>query len=183
MEFKIRKAKHSDIAQISALIEESARKLACEKYSKAQIEGALKNAWGVDSQLIIDCTYFVVECGQILVACGGWSYRKTLFGSDKEQNRSAEVLNPEFDAAKIRAFFVKPDFARKGIASMIMSACESEVKARGFRALELMATLPGIPLYKRHGFVTGGEITYPLDNGESIQFVPMRKKLVSNSID
>jgi GNAT superfamily N-acetyltransferase len=175
MTFEIRIAALSDVGGIEALIKESARKLGLSDYSPAQIEAALKGAWGVDTQLIADQTYFVVEFENTLVGCGGWSYRSTLFGNDSEPNRTSDRLDPKTGAARIRAFFVKPEFARKGIGSMIMLRCEREARLHGFTRLELMATLPGKPLYERHGFVALTPIAYPLDDQLTIEFVRMTK--------
>ncbi|MBD1584575.1 GNAT family N-acetyltransferase [Pseudoalteromonas sp. S16_S37] len=177
MEYRIRKATLSDITHIEMLIGESARELSSEYYSKEQVEGALQAALGVDSQLIRDQSYFVIEDDDLLIACGGWSFRRTLFGSDRQSNRSPKELNPDIDAAKIRAFFVKPSYARQGLGSVLMRECEKEARARGFKALELMATLPGIKLYKRHGFIGEKTIEYPVTETLSITFVPMKRDL------
>ncbi|MBL4708692.1 MAG: GNAT family N-acetyltransferase [Flavobacteriales bacterium] len=177
MNYTLRKAELADIPVIEKLIDESAWGLAINDYTKEQIEGALKSAWGVDTQLIKDNTYFAVESETEFVGCGGWSYRETLFGNDREEGRSSNELNPNKQAAKIRAFFVKPIYARTGIASILMSECEKEAKAKGFARLELMATLPGQRLYARHGFVASDSIDYELSNNLSIKFVPMSKQI------
>jgi len=177
MNFKIRTAVESDYNSIKSLIAVSARKLGAIYYSPEQIEAALKTAFGLDTQLIRDKTYFMVEADQSPVACGGWSYRQTLFGSDSEQDRNPSRINPQTGAAKIRAFFVDPAFARMGIGSMIMNKCEEEALKAGFSKLELMSTLPGLKLYERHGFVAGTAVQYPLGQGLSIEFVPMLKQI------
>ncbi|BBN81720.1 N-acetyltransferase [Pseudoalteromonas sp. A25] len=177
MDLTIRKATLHDVPEIEFLIGESARKLSSEDYSKEQIEGALKAAWGVDTQLIKDECYYVIENNNQLIACGGWSFRKTLFGNDCEQNRVDNVLNPVTEAAKIRAFFVKPDYARQGLGSILMRQCEEEARAKNFNALELMSTLPGSKLYERHGFIAQEPIEYPLCDNLSITFIPMKRKL------
>lgn len=177
MNFRLRTAKTSDSDSIELLIAASARTLGLPDYSPEQIEGTLVTVFGVDTQLIADQTYFVVESGRLLVGCGGWSYRETLFGSDLEQSRSSTPVNPETGAAKIRAFFVKPEFSRMGIGSMIMHKCEEEALRTGFRKLELMATLPGKKLYEKHGFVAGEPIHYPLGGHLTIEFVPMYKEI------
>ncbi|RPI77426.1 MAG: GNAT family N-acetyltransferase, partial [Desulfobacteraceae bacterium] len=115
MKYKIRKAELNDCPEIEKLIALSARGLSAQDYTPEQIEGALQGAFGVDTQLIKDGTYFVVEAGGLLVGCGGWSKRKTLFGSDKRESRDPAELDPAIDPAKIRAFFVHPEWARKGI--------------------------------------------------------------------
>lgn len=177
MTLNIRLATHQDELVISDLIKLSSRKLALGDYSKEQIEGALSAAWGLDTQLLKDQTYFIVEQGQDLAGCGGWSFRETLFGSDQEANRSAKRLEPSRGAAKIRAFFVHPDFARKGVGSLIMQNCEQAARAYGFRKMELMSTLPGLKFYQHHGFIPGETVDYPVGEGISIDFIPMHKHL------
>jgi GNAT superfamily N-acetyltransferase len=177
MELKLRKAAPADVAHLRALIERSARGLSQEDYRPAQIEGALRGAFGVDSQLLADETYFVVEEGGNCVGCGGWSYRSTLFGGDARAGRDAAVLDPKTQAAKIRAFFVDPQHARRGIGSMLLEHCEREARAHGFTAVELMATLPGVKLYSVRGYVAMPMVHFDVGAGESIEFVPMRKKL------
>lgn len=159
------------------LIAESVRNLGKPFYREKQIEGALQKAWGVDTQLITDQTYYVVHSGVQLVACGGWSFRKTLFGNDAVEQRDDCIIDPVSGAAKIRAFFVKPSCARQGLGSLLMRKCEQEAVKMGYRRLELMATLPGQKLYERHGFVAGIPIDYELSNELSIQFVPMKKEI------
>ena len=175
MNFLLRTAQVSDYSSIERLVEVSVRKLAAADYSPEQIAGALKTAFGLDTQLIKDQTYFVVESGHSLIGCGGWSYRETLFGSDFEQSRSCRLIDPLTGAAKIRAFFVDPDFSRMGVATMILQKCEQQAQAAGFGKLELMATLPGIRLYEKRGYVAGEPIYYPLGGQLTIKFVPMVK--------
>jgi GNAT superfamily N-acetyltransferase len=177
MKLALRKALSADIPQLRALIERSARGLSQADYRPAQIEGALRGAFGVDSQLLADETYFLVEDEGMCVGCGGWSYRATLFGGDARGGRDAAVLDPNTQPAKIRAFFVDPDHARRGIGSMLLEHCEREARAHGFRAVELMATLPGVKLYSVRGYLAMPPVLIDLDQGESIKFVPMRKSL------
>jgi GNAT superfamily N-acetyltransferase len=177
MKLALRKALSADIPQLRALIERSARGLSQDDYRPAQIEGALRGAFGVDSQLLADETYFLVEDEGMCVGCGGWSYRATLFGGDARGGRDAAVLDPNTQPAKIRAFFVDPDHARRGIGSMLLEHCEREARAHGFRAVELMATLPGVKLYSVRGYLAMPPVLIDLDQGESIKFVPMRKSL------
>jgi GNAT superfamily N-acetyltransferase len=162
---------------IKRLIAESARQLSREHYSDAQIETAITTVFGVDTDLIDDGTYFVVEIDGQLAGCGGWSKRKTLFGGDQYSSRDAAYLDPATEPAKIRAFFIHPDHARKGIARAILSRCEDEARAQGFRALELMATLPGIEFYKSCGFVETGKFDLDLTDSVKLELVPMRKEL------
>jgi len=175
MKFDLRTATESDIRAIESLITDSARRLGARCYSSEQIEEALKAAWGVDTQLIVDQTYFVVESDGLIVGCGGWSYRETLFGNDTEHNRRSNLINPQTGRAKIRAYFVSPDYARRGIGTMIYMKCEEEARRHGFEKFELMATLPGVTFYEFHGFIAGEPISYKLKKKLSIEFVPMKK--------
>ena len=177
MDYVIRKAKLDDGPAIERLIELSARSLSRGDYSERQIEAAVASVFGVDTRLILDGTYFVAESAGTLIGCGGWSRRKTLFGGDRYAVRDPGELDPESEPAKIRAFFVHPDYARQGVARAILSACESEAGARGFRSAELMATLPGLRLYRACGYEGGGRVEYDLGDGVRIEFVPMRKEL------
>jgi len=162
---------------IKKLIADSARHLSREHYSDKQIEAAIVTVFGVDTDLIEDGTYFVAEDAGVMVGCGGWSKRKTLFGGDQYSSRDAGYLDPASEPAKIRAFFIHPDHARKGIARAILSRCEDEARAQGFRELELMATLPGIEFYKSCGFVAAGTFDLDLVDGVKLELVPMRKEL------
>ena len=171
----LRPARLEDRAALEMLIARSARELSAGDYTPEQIEGALRGAFGVDTQLIRDHTYFVVEADGKLVGCGGWSKRKTLFGSDARSDRDAAELNPQEDAAKIRAFFIDPDYARRGIGKAILDRCEAEARAQGFTRFELMATLPGVRLYAARGYVAREAVQYPLSSGATIEFVPMSK--------
>ena len=127
----IRKAGINDREAIQQLIAVSARQLSRAHYNEKQIETAIETVFGVDTDLIEDGTYFVVEIDGELTGCGGWSKRKTLFGGDQYSSRDAGCLNPDSEPAKIRAFFIHPDHARKGIARAILSQCEAEARAQG----------------------------------------------------
>ncbi|MEO5580458.1 MAG: GNAT family N-acetyltransferase [Gemmatimonadaceae bacterium] len=173
--YELRKATADDHAALADLIARSARKLGADAYTPEQIDGALRGAFGVDSQLVRDGTYFVAEADGRIVGCGGWSRRHTLFGGDTHTQRDAAELEPGVDAAKIRAFFVDPDHARKGIGRAILERCESEALAAGFTRFELMATLPGVRLYSSLGYVPGPLVHQPLGAGLTIELVPMSK--------
>jgi GNAT superfamily N-acetyltransferase len=175
--FELRVALASDYKAIESLISTSARHLGAADYTQPQIEAALQTAFGLDTQLITDRTYFLIECGKVAVGCGGWSFRETLFGSDAEQSRNPQRLDPLTGTAKIRAFFVNPEYSRMGIGSMIMHKCEREALRAGFSKLELMSTLPGIKLYEKHGFVAGNLIHHPIGKRLTIDFVPMHKTI------
>jgi GNAT superfamily N-acetyltransferase len=143
------------------------------------VEGALRGAFGVDSQLLIDQTYFVVEAARQMVGCGGWSFRSTLFGGDARAGRDASALDPKTQAAKIRAFFVDPDHARRGIGTLLLNHCEQAARAHGFSQVELMATLPGVKLYAARGYVAAQMVHFDVGAGETIEFIPMRKSLLA----
>lgn len=171
----IRKARLDDIPALQELIRASARALAAGDYTSEQIESALGSAWGVDSQLIQDQTYFLVERAGALAACGGWSKRKTLFGADAQPGREPGLLDPPHDAARIRAFFVHPDHARQGLGRTLLDHCEDEAKSHGFQRAELVATLPGERLYRAFGYVAVERSQFPLPGGQTILFVRMKK--------
>jgi GNAT superfamily N-acetyltransferase len=174
--YRIRVASLADEPALHFLIARSIRTLGSDDYSAAQIEAALTGAFGVDTSLIRDATYFVVlDAEQNIVGCGGWSRRRTLFGSDARAERDESQLDPATDAAKIRAFFVDPMHARRGIGRLLLQRCEQEAAEAGFRRCELMATLPGRRLYARYGYEGGASIEHPLPGGLTITFVPMRK--------
>jgi GNAT superfamily N-acetyltransferase len=151
-DLQIRAALAADVEVLEALIRDSVLGLSGGDYSPAQLASALRHVFGIDTRLIDDGTYFVVEDQGRPVACGGWSRRRTLFGGDRYADRSDDRLDPETEAARIRAFFVHPDWARKGVGRMLLRECERAAGARGFRRLELMATLTGIAFYEREGF-------------------------------
>jgi GNAT superfamily N-acetyltransferase len=159
------------------LIARSARGLSTADYRPEQIEGALQGAFGVDSQLIQDGTYFVVEEAGVIVGCGGWSFRKTLFGGDQRRERDAAQLDPRTDPAKIRAFFVDPAHARRGIGTLLLDKCEAEARLCGFSRVELMSTLPGIRLYCARGYSGVEQVQYEVAPGVVIEFLPMSKQL------
>lgn len=174
----IRKATSNDIPRLRQIIEASVRGLQSHDYTPAQIEGALASVYGIDSQLIADGTYFVAEGdkGEI-VACGGWSKRKTLYGGDQYAAREDSLLDPARDAAKIRAFFVHPNFARRGLGTMILDACEQAAIAAGFSRLEMGATLSGVAFYRARGYVEIENQEVPLGNGEKLPIVKMAKAI------
>lgn len=177
MDYVIRKAALADRIAIAQLINDSARSLSREDYSDEQIEGAIATVFGVDTNLIIDGTYFVAESAGRLIGCGGWSKRRTLFGGDQWATRDATELDPKTDAARIRAFFIHPEHARKGIARALLIACEGEAKVCGFRSLELMSTLPGIKLYRACGYDSSDRVELEVGGGVTIGLVPMRKEI------
>jgi predicted N-acetyltransferase YhbS len=171
-----RPARSADIPVLESLIPRSVRALQAPFYSSAQIEAALGPVFGVDRQLIRDGTYFVVEDGGELVGCGGWSRRKTLFGSDQGRAGEDTMLDPARDAARIRAFFVEPGWARRGIGRCLLAACEAALQAAGFRRAELVATLAGEPLYAAVGYTPLERYLIPLPDVPGLPAVRMVKR-------
>jgi GNAT superfamily N-acetyltransferase len=152
-------------------------------YSPAQIDGALGTVLGLDSVLIADQTYYVAEAlgwvsteqGSPIAGCGGWSKRKTLFGADRLPGRQPDLLDPATDAAKVRAIFVHPNFARQGLGSLILAHVEAAARAAGFKRYEMGSTLTGVPLYRLKGYIEVERIVVPLRNGEALPVVKMVK--------
>lgn len=181
-EFSLRLATDDDVSELHRLIEASVRGLQAGDYTQAQIEGALGTVLGLDTQLIQDKTYFVAQplsadrdVRPVIAGCGGWSKRKTLFGADRGPGRASELLDPARDAAKVRAIFVHPDFARQGLGTLILARVEAEAMAAGFRRFEMGSTLTGVPLYRLRGYVETERIAVPLSNGETVPVVKMVK--------
>ena len=187
----LRLAVPEDVPVLRELIDASVRGLQTQDYTPAQIEGALKTVFGVDSQLIADGTYIVAQAGPtaiertgaqhaqlelMIVGCGGWSKRKTLYGSDHWTGRKDALLDPLRDAAKIRAFFIHPAWARRGVGGMILQACEDAARAAGFTRYEMGATLTGAKLFVVKGYVAVKPISIPLVNGESLPVIHMEKR-------
>jgi GNAT superfamily N-acetyltransferase len=195
-EIRIRKAVMADVPLLRRLIEESVRKLQAEDYTPAQREGALESVFGVDSQLIADGTYLVAEArivdmtlavenangGKnpvsewVIAGCGGWSKRKTLYGSDHWTGREDTLLDPKRDAAKIRAFFIQPAWARRGVGSKMLEACEAAAREAGFTSYEMGATLTGAKLFGAKGYVAVENIEVPLKNGLTLPIIRMSKR-------
>lgn len=178
MSIRIRRATAADIPAIRELMEVSVRGLQVKDYSAAQRESALRSVYGVDTQLIADGTYFAAETDELFLAgCGGWSKRKTLFGGDQWRGREDSLLDPGKDAAKIRAFFVHPEWARRGVGSLILEACEGAAREAGFRRCEMGSTLTGVPFYRAKGYAELEAITVPMTEGESLPIVRMGKDI------
>jgi GNAT superfamily N-acetyltransferase len=161
---------------LKELIPFSARALSEGFYSPAQTESAIRHVFGPDSRLIADGTYFVAESDGDLVGCGGWSRRRTLYGGDQTKTAEEEpLLDPATEAARIRAFFVHPAFARRGIGSGILRACMDAARAAGFRRMELAATLPGVPLYEAFGFQARERLEVPMPDGPGLPIIRMER--------
>jgi GNAT superfamily N-acetyltransferase len=176
--FHLRVAGVEDVVGIRELIGASVRGLQAGDYSAAQIEASLATVFTIDSQLIVDGTYFVAlsESGE-LAGCGGWSKRKTLYGGDHQVERAVpELLDPAVDAAKVRAIFVHPKFARMGLGSLILKAAEDAAVTAGFRRFEMGSTLTGVALYSLKGYREVERIAVPVGGGEEIEVVRMVKE-------
>lgn len=167
----------TEVEQLNALIAASAAALSRGYYTPEEIESLTRHVFGVDTQLLSDGTYYVIEREQTLVACGGWSARRTLFGGDQAKQGTDPRLDPRTEAARIRAFFVHPSAARQGLGRRLLAHCEAAVLAAGFRRLELMATLPGEPFYRAAGYQSLEAVTYPLPDGRSVRFVRMSRSI------
>jgi GNAT superfamily N-acetyltransferase len=181
--FAIRPAVPADIPILRDLIDASVRGLQSGDYSPAQIDSALRTVFGIDSQLIEDGTYLLVEAvladsnkKPVIVACGGWSKRKTLYGGDRWRDRQDEMLDPNSDAAKIRAFFIHPDWARQGIGTQLLDACESAAHAAGFTRFEMGATLTGAKLFQKRGYVATERLEVPLEGDITLSIIHMVKE-------
>jgi GNAT superfamily N-acetyltransferase len=174
---KPRLATEGDLDAIRALIPLSVRGLNAGLYTPEQLDASLQHVFGADTQLIRDGTYYVIEDRGALAACGGWSRRRTLYGGDQLEAREDAILDPSLEPARIRAFFVHPDFARRGLGRLLLDTCVAAARAAGFRALELGSTLPGVPLYSACGFVEVERIEQPMPGGLSLPIVRMRLEL------
>ena len=167
---------------LQKLIERSGIGLSAGFYTPEQAQAVTREVFGVDTQLVRDGTYFAIEDGAgvaaRIVACGGWSKRSTPYGGDQHKAAPDRLLDPATEAAKIRAFFVDPGMERRGLGSMLMRHCAGHALAAGFTALELTATMPGVPLYTAHGFVPVQDLSLSLGGGQvAVPFTLMRKTI------
>jgi len=173
----LRPAVESDVPAIEALIPLSVRALQSPYYSQAQMDAALGPVFGVDRQLVRDGTYFVVEQERTIIGCGGWSRRRSLYGGDSGRAGEDELLDPRRDAARVRAFFVHPSWARRGIGRSIMIACEQAIITADFQAVEIVATLAGEPLYASFGYTVVKRYDIPMPGGLNLPVVQMARHL------
>ena len=174
---RIRRALLSEVPPLNALIADSATELSRGYYTPTQIEALITHVFGVDTQLILDGTYYVIERDDRLAACGGWSGRRTLFGGDQTKGTGDPLLDPATEAARIRAFFVHPTCARQGLGRALLLHCEAAARGAGFRRTELMATLPGVPLYRAFGYEALESVVHHLPDGQRVDFVRMGRAL------
>jgi GNAT superfamily N-acetyltransferase len=166
-----------DLPALVELIPVSARALSRGFYTEAQTEAAIKYIFGPDTRLIADGTYYVVEENGVFAGCGGWSRRRTLYGGDQAKSGEEALLDPKTEAAKIRAFFVHPEFARRGVGSAILDACVAAARASGFRRIELASTLPGVPFYLALGFEEREPMEAPMPDGTALPIIRMERAL------
>jgi GNAT superfamily N-acetyltransferase len=167
-----------DIPELGQLIEQSVRALSVGYYTAPQIESALRHVFGPDTQLIADQTYYAVEAQTGgLIAAGGWSRRRTLYGGDQMKGATDSLLEPTTQAARLRAFFVHPAWGRRGLGRQLYDRCAADAARAGFRTLELLATLPGEPLYLALGFVPLERSVLALPDGEMLPVVHMARPL------
>lgn len=177
MQISTRFAQLDDIPRLNDMIAQSVRGLSVGYYTPQQIESSIKYIFGVDTQLVIDGTYYIAEIDGQLAGCGGWSKRNTLYGGDQHKDIEDPLLDAKTDAARIRAFFVDPDFSRKGVGAHIINVCEAAAREAGFKRLELGATLPGVPLYKAMGYTVINEGSTTLADGVLLEIVRMGKNI------
>ena len=183
--WSFRLATLQDAPNLQALIASSVRELSRADYTREQMDGAIGSALGLDTQLIVDQTYFVVECGEAatpgqMIGCGGWSARRTLCCGDNTPGRDDTLLDPMCDAAKIRAIYVHPSYARRGLGTAILHFVEGEAIRAGFRRLEMGATVTGAPLYEREGYCEVERTQIPLHNGASLPVIRMVKRVTDS---
>ena len=177
MNWPLRIAREEDAPALERLIEHVTRTSLARCYSEAQLAVARGPVFGLDRQLVGDGTYFVVEAGGEIIACGGWSRRLAVYGGDRERAGADAELNPATDAARVRAFFVHPSWERRGIGRALLKASEEASRKAGFQRIELAATLAGEPLYARHGYVVAERYDAPMPGGLTIAVVRMTKTL------
>jgi GNAT superfamily N-acetyltransferase len=170
-----------DVMRIEALMKESTAALFAGFYDERQVASAVRHVAVADPMLLDDGTYFVIESGAELVACGGWSRRDKPYTGGGEAADEARALDPAREPARVRAMFVRPDWTRRGLGTRILEACESAARAEGFRDLYLVATLPGLPLYLAYGFCRIDDVEVVTPDGIALRCVSMRKPIAAGS--
>lgn len=175
--FTLRTASLADEPAMNELIQASVRGLSAGFYSATQIESGIRYVFGVDTTLVRDGTFFCVESGAQLVGCGGWSMRQTPYGGDHAKDANDLLIDPATEPARIRAFFVHPEWARRGIGRMLLDACVDAARAAGFNSLMLVSTLPGEPLYRSYGFESIEKLVVPLPDGVLLPVVQMGRDI------
>lgn len=173
----VRVAQPADVPVMTSLIHASVRGLSRGYYTEQQIESAIRHVFGVDTVLVADGTYLCVEAGGEIVGCGGWSRRQTHYGGDHAKHETDALIDPATDPARIRAFFVHPEWARRGIGRMLLDACADAARAAGFSRLMLVSTLPGEPLYRAYGFEAIEPVDVALPDGVMLPCIRMGQSL------
>jgi len=178
MDLQIRLATIADIPALEELIRDSVSTLSVGFYTDTQIEMSLLHIFGVDTQLILDQTYFIAEIDQMIAGSGGWSKRKTMFGGDKLKAQKFDpLLDPATEAARLRAFYVHPQWSRRGVGSRVLTECENAARLAGFNRMELVATLPGERLYAARGYERVEAMRLEIPNGKPLPAFRMTKAL------
>lgn len=172
-----RLATSAELPELRALMDASIRTFLGACLDPARVEASFE-IMGVDTQLVEDGTYFVVECENRIAGCGGWSRRATLFGGDHSAGRDARYLDPATEPARVRAMYTHPDFARRGIGRLVLSLCEAAAAREGFRSLELVATVAGEPLYTACGFSIVERLEVPTSRAVTVPLARMAKRIV-----
>jgi len=173
---QLRPARLEDVPALEALIARSGLGLSIGFYTDEQAAAITRHVFGVDTQLIADGTYFVIERVGVAVACGGWSKRATLFGGDRAKEAADPLLDPATQPGRIRAFFVDPACARQGLGRMLLAHCERMAAAAGFTALEMAATMPGVPFYRDAGYAVVEEFVIA-PGGVEVPLARMRRRV------
>jgi GNAT superfamily N-acetyltransferase len=171
-----RQARHDDIPQLKTLMDVAIRELLKPFLTSEEIVASF-NVMGLDTQLIADGTYFAIERNGELAGCGGWSRRATLFGGDHSAGRNAAFLKPGKDAARVRAMYTHPAFARRGVGRLVLDLCERSAVEEGFTRVELAATLSGEPLYRACGYSEIERFTTPTPSGVAVPLIRMGKSI------
>ena len=172
-------ARMVDVPELQRVLERSVRQLGGADYDPRQIDTSLQRLFGIDTTLIQDRSYFAVRSEGRIIACGGWSFRRTLYGGEQFSQRDSEMLDPAREPARIRAMYVDPAWARRGIGAAILDHSERAAAAAGFLEMELMSTLTGIPLYVKAGYRAVEDVSLTLEGDVPFPLVRMRKPLES----
>jgi GNAT superfamily N-acetyltransferase len=176
-DFTHRIATENDLPALRTVMARAIAQLQSDFLTPEQV-AVSSRTMGLDTQLVADRTYFIVEKEGRIAGCGGWSFRGTLFGGDKSLvERDPSPLDPATQAAKIRAMYTDPDFVRQGVGSYILKLGEAAARAAGFKRIELMGTAAGIPLYERHGYAASAPVEWIPVDGVEVPHLRMEKQL------
>jgi len=171
-------ARPEDLDGLREVMRRSIETLQDEFLGPEQVAASHK-VMGLDAQLVVDGTYFIVESGGRMAGCGGWSWRSTLYGGDESVvAREPRALDPATEPARIRAMYTDPDFARRGVGRLVLTLCEEAARRAGFKSATMMATMAGVPLYRACGYVEAEPPINASINGVEVPLVRMEKRLV-----